>query len=433
MRTLVKFALLVAVAGICLCLSAAQPAASAPANGTRAITPSPSLTQTTVPTIAGIAAAPPSATIPNTVPSTPEATTPRPSVTAATSATTAVPLTTDRQTAAPTIVGTAEESPTPASTTASNPTALPPAGSSNATPFSIPAEFRTPDIDPGMTPYTGATEIQTAEETATPEAPVGAMTVVTTGPPVTASNFTAEVVQSPPFELPPGAYRISLTPSPSPTTTEVPAALLGPRGAAGAPVVSRWAMFLAFILVGIAGVAGLALVGARVGAGGRLWRAVAPVTAQSATSTVRGMHLLQAEAPDPTIGEEILLDQIEGFEPGSMHVERLGQTILGFEREIQARLKDPSMRIGRILNLSAIPSVPVPAAAALWSRVHGFRILAIDGSGMALVMPVLSDGGRTVLGVVPAAEMVEGANPVPMPVLPADVTRRSPSRGSGSA
>ena len=100
-----------------------------------------------------------------------------------------------------------------------------------------------------------------------------------------------------------------------------------------------------------------------------------------------------------------------------MHVERLGQNLLRLEHEVQVGAQDRSIRLGRLIIFSAIPSAPVPAPATAWARAHGFRVLAVDGSGMALVMPALSNGGRSVLGALPVDVMVAGASPVPMPVL----------------
>jgi len=115
--------------------------------------------------------------------------------------------------------------------------------------------------------------------------------------------------------------------------------------------------------------------------------------------------------------QQILIDRIAGFEPGSMHVERLGRNLLRLERSTQENVQDRSIRLGRLLVFSAIPSASVPTPALVWARAHGFRVLAIDGSGMALVMPALSNGVRSVLGVLPVGEMIEGASPIPMPIL----------------
>jgi hypothetical protein len=116
------------------------------------------------------------------------------------------------------------------------------------------------------------------------------------------------------------------------------------------------------------------------------------------------------------VEQQILVARIAGFVPQSMHVERLGRNLLRFEHEAQVGAQDRSIRLGHLIVFSAIPSVTVPAPATAWARAHGFRILTVDGAGMALVMPALSNGGHSVLGVLPVGEMVEGASPIPMPV-----------------
>jgi hypothetical protein len=145
--------------------------------------------------------------------------------------------------------------------------------------------------------------------------------------------------------------------------------------------------------------------------------------------------VLQQGAPEITVEQQALVDRIAGFEPQSMHVERLGRDLLTLEQSVQVSARDPSVRLGRLIVYSAVPSAPVPAPATAWAGAHGFRVLAVDGDGMALVMPALSNGGRSVIGVLPIGEMIGGASPVPMPVLPPEregaVSPRSVFAGTG--
>ncbi len=277
-----------------------------------------------------------------------------------------------------------------------------------------PTDERTPDIDPGMTPYSGPTEIVSLEPTPTWEMPADTPNPTPTDPPVAVPYFTADAVQSPPFELPPGAYEVDLFPGPTDTMAPLPSS--GPGDTAGSPFLPRWISYLLFIFLGITGVAGVALVGSYIGS-----RSPTPTLSPSGVMLspqlrVRETGLMQPSVRDITAEQQALIDLIAGFAPQSMHVERLGRNLLRLERTAQSR--DSSARLSRLIALSAIPSAPVPPTAAAWARSHGFRVLAADGSGMALVMPALSNGDRTVLGVLPVGEMVDGGSPVPMSVLP---------------
>ena len=273
-----------------------------------------------------------------------------------------------------------------------------------------------------MTPYAGATQIESLEPTPTWEMPIETSNPMPTDPPVEVPYFTADAVQSPTFELPPGAYEAD--PFPIPTETMAPAPSFMPEDAAGSPTLPRWLTYVLFILIGIAGVAGVAVVGSYLGS-----RSPAAPKGRSGARLAtlplaRATGLLQPAAGEITAEQQALIDLIAGFAPQSMHVERLGRHLLRFE--CAAQKQDSSLRLARLVAVSALPSAPVPPAAAEWARAHGFQVLAVDGSGMALVMPALSNGPGSVLGVLPIGEMVDGGSPVPMSVLPQE--RGSPSR-----
>jgi hypothetical protein len=280
----------------------------------------------------------------------------------------------------------------------------------------------TQDIDPGMTPYSGPTPFETIEPTPTWEGPVNVSDATPTEPPMGVPYFTAEAIESPPFELPPGAYELDPYPSPTETMAPLPSAV--PVDAAASSFLPRWLSYLLFIFLGISGVAGVALVGSYLGSRPSTEPVPGPDSLRS-PRRARGMRLLQPTAGELTIEQQALVDRIAAFEPQSMHVERLGQNLLRLEDEAQIGAQDRSIRLGRLIIFSAIPSAPVSAPATAWARTHGFRVLAVDGSGIALVMPALSNGGRSVLGVLPVDVMVAGASPVPMPVL-LPVNERAP-------
>ncbi|MEN6341896.1 MAG: hypothetical protein ABFC89_04980 [Methanospirillum sp.] len=283
-----------------------------------------------------------------------------------------------------------------------------------------------------MTPYSGPTEFETAEPTPTWELPANGTSATPTDPPIVMPSFTAEGGQSPTFEIPPGAYGTELIPTP--TETGAPYPISGPRDAAGSSFLPRWLSYLLFIFLGISGVAGVALAGSYVGSRPAADPVLAPAPDMPAPPRrVKEVRLLQSGWPEPSMEQQILIDRIAGFEPGSMHVERLGRNLLRLERSTQESAQDRSIRLGRLLIFSSIPSAPVPTPALVWARAHGFRVLAVDGSGMALVMPALSNGGRSVLGVLPVSEMVEGASPVPMPVLLTESEQRAIFRPLSSA
>lgn len=281
----------------------------------------------------------------------------------------------------------------------------------SVTPYPTPSD--TPDIDPGMTPYAGSTAITTPTDV-----------VITFDPNATPSPdpalvvpaFTAEVVSSPPFEIPPGMLENELVPSPTETFEPVPS-VPGPDDPASSSFLPRWTGYMLFIFLGIAGVAGLALLGTYLG--GRSSSPV-PVSRREtvAVSPATASPLLLGGAGELPIDQQILVDRIAGFSPGTMPVERLGRNLLRFERAVQERTGDRSVRLGRLLRLSSIPSIDVPPDALAWARAHGFRVLAVDGSGMALVMAALSSTGHSELGVLPVSGMEAASSPVPMPVVP---------------
>jgi hypothetical protein len=438
--------LLIAIAGLCLCaVQAAPPASTWGAAAQTVKTPSsPSVSQTTLPTVAGLSADTTStivskaATSVRTPTRTPTATAtsptvrttaPRPATTAPTTAAPSARAVTPRPTPKPTTAAPADLNTTaPASTQTAdlNLTAPWPVESPNATlptpwPYATtfevlyPTEDRTPDIDPGMTPYSGPTPFETIEQTPTWEEPPTMLDATPTDPAVMIPYFTAEVVQSGPFELPPGAYGVEQLPSP--TETMVPVPLSGPGDAGGSSFLPRWLSYLLFIFIGVSGVAGLALVGSYLGSRSAVEPVGRAVTPSSLQPRAREIRLLQPGTGELTADLQAMVDLIAGFAPQSMHVERLGRHLLRFEHGAQMDAQDRSVRFSRLLVLSAIPSAPVPAPATVWARTHGFRVLAVDGFGMALVMAALSNGGRSTLGVLPVREMVEGASPAPMAVL----------------
>ncbi len=428
---------LFAVVGLCLCaVQATTPAPTWGASQAVKVSSMPATVQTTLPTVAGLPVDTTSSVVSKTATPASQATTtpafrettPRPSATAPTSTAPSTKATTPRSTATPTIAAPTAEPTTevltptvdpnltvPLPTDSLDATLTTPWPDATAYEYFYPTEDRTPDIDPGMTPYTGPTEIVSLEPTPTWEMPVDVSNPTPTDPSMAMPYFTAEVEQSPPFELPPGAYEVQQFPSPTETVAPLPPP--GSEDGTASSFLPRWLSYLLFIFLGISGVAGLALVGSYLGSRSpaeSIGRPDRRLTPQPSTSEVR---LLQPGVGETTAEQQALVDLIAGFAPQSMHVERLGRHLLRFEHAAQACTQDRSIRLGRLIIFSAIPSAPVPAPATAWARAHGFRVLAVDGSGMALVMPDLSNGGRSILGVLPVWQMVEGASPAPMPVL----------------
>lgn len=436
-----KFVLLFVVVGLCVC--AVQAATPAPTWGASQIvkaSSAPAVSQTTLPTVAGLSADTTSTVVSKAATQAPRATTPpavrqttaqasstTPSTTApSTKATTPRPTSTTAAPTSPTATMPEPTTEVPTPTADPNLTAPWPTDSLNATlptpwpndtayEYFYPTEDRTPDIDPGMTPYAGPTLLETVEPTPTWEVPVNVSNATPTDPPMAIPCFTAEVMQSPPFELPPGAYGVEQFPSPTETVASLPS--LWPEEPAGSSFLPRWLSYLLFIFLGISGVAGLALVGSYLGSRSPTdpVRRLDPLS--SPQPRPRETRMLQPGAGETTVEQQALVDLIAGFAPQSMHVERLGRHLLRFEHGAQVGAQDRSIRLGRLIIFSEIPSAPVPAPATAWARAHGFRVLAVDGFGMALVMAALSNGGRSILGVLPVGEMVEGASPAPMSVL----------------
>ena len=438
--------LLFAVFGLCFCVvQAAAPATTWGASPVVKASSSPVVTQSTLPTVAGVSAGITSTAVSKAATQTSRSTT-SPTVrttTARPATTTAVPptkATTPQPTATPTAVASATTEETPAPTGEQNRTVPSPTDTSNTTlptPWPnattyeyYPTEYRTQDIDPGMTPYSGPTLLETAEPTPTWEAPVNLTNATPTDPQIVMPYFTAAVVESPTFEMPPGAYGVESIPSP--TETAAPFPISGPQDAAGSSFLPRWLSYLLFIFLGISGVAGLALVGTYMGSRSADDPVIASALPSPAPSRAREARLLQPGAPEPTMEQQILIDRIAGFAPQSMHVERLGRNLLGSSRSRRSSA-GPLRPARSAAHLLRHPVGPVPAPATDWARAHGFRILAADSSGMALVMPALSNGGRSVLGVLPVGEMVDGASPVPMPVLLTEGERDARSRPASRA
>lgn len=413
--------LLIAAVGLCLC--AAQAATPAPMSGVpdtssaniKAVSSTGAAVQTTIPKVAGLPADTPSLTGSKSTATSPtgRSTTPRPPTTPPTSAAPTTKATAGGPTKAPTTFDTLGSISTPnLTTTVSTPWP-------NVTVFDTysPTESRTPDIDPGMTPYAGATPLELAEPTATGEVQANVTSVINATPtdlPTVQPFFTVEVVESPPFELPPGAYEYDLYPSPTETVAPIPT--LAPGDTFGSSFLPRWFSYLLFIFLGVSGVACVALIGSHLG----LRPPSDPVPRADSVHVLPGRawqrHVLQPGVTKITIEQQALVDRIAGFEPQSQHVERLGRDLLILEQSVQISARDRSIRLGRLINYSAVPSDSVPAPATAWAGAHGFRVLAVDGGGMALVMPALSSTSHSVLGVLPIGEMVEGASPVPMPI-----------------
>lgn len=281
----------------------------------------------------------------------------------------------------------------------------------SVTPYPTPSE--TPDIDPGMTPYTGPTIFETPTDVI-PTFDPNVTPIL--DPALIVPVFTAEVVSSLPFEIPPGMQEIDVVPS-STETFEPVLNAPGPDDPGASSFLPRWTGYLLFIFLGIAGIASLALVGSFLG--GRSSNSV-PVPKREAAeiSPVLGIPLLVDRAGELPIDQQILVDRIAAFSPGTMPVERLARNLLRLEQAVQERKGDRSVRLSRLLRLSSIPSLDVPLEASAWARAHGFRVLAVDGTGMVLVMAALSSIGHSELGVLPLAGMHEGSSPVPMPVAP---------------
>ncbi len=263
-----------------------------------------------------------------------------------------------------------------------------------------------------MTPYAGSTAITTPTDVVITFDPNATPSL---DPALVVPAFTAEVVSSPPFEIPPGMLEDQLVPSPTETFEPVPSGP-GPDDPAPSSFLPRWTGYMLFIFLGITGVAGLALLGTYLG--GRSSSPV-PVSRREtiAVSPAPKTPLLLVGAGELPIDQQILVDRIAGFSPGTMPVERLGRNLLRFERAVQERTGDRSIRLGRLLRLSSIPSIDVPPDALAWARAHGFRVLAVDGSGMALVMAALSSTDHSELGVLPVTAMHAVSSPVPMPVV----------------
>ncbi len=281
-----------------------------------------------------------------------------------------------------------------------------------------PTPTETPDIDPGMTPYNGPSPATTPTDASPTFDP---NQTPTTNLSLIAPVFTAEVVSSPPFEIPPGMLENEAVLSPTGTFEPAPS-LSGPDDPGeGSSFLPRWIMYVLFVFLGITGVASLAIVGTFLGgrdSGTGPRRGSAAVVSVPSGTARQVPPLLAKDSGELPLDQQILVDRIAGFSPGTMPIERLARNLLRFERAVQERTGDPSLRLGRLLRLSSLPSLDIPSEASAWAHVHGFRVLSVDGSGMALVMAVLPSVGHSELGVLPVASMQEGTSPVPMPVLP---------------
>ena len=271
--------LLFAIVGLCLCT--AQAVTPAPTWGAAGISSAPIVKASsapaaqTPPTVAGIIAD--TSTSPPATSPTVRATTSRSQTPAPTTAEPSAKATTPRPTATPTAAATTDRQTTAPIAEVPTPTADPnlttplPTDSpleTVPTPWTYATTYdyyltATQDIDPGMTPYTGPTPFETVEPTPTWEGPGNISDATPTEPPMVMPYFTAEAVESPPFELPPGAYELDPYPSPTETMAPLPSAV--PVDAAGSSFLPRWLSYLLFIFLGISGVAGVALVGSYLG------------------------------------------------------------------------------------------------------------------------------------------------------------------------
>ena len=271
-----------------------------------------------------------------------------------------------------------------------------------------PTEYRTPDIDPGMTPYSGPTLLETAEPTPTWETPANVASATPTEPfDGDTVLITAEAARVPDVRDPARCVRGRADSEPdrdrgaaSEFRTSgrrrlvVPAALdelsalrLSRDLGRGRPCAGR----------------------ARTSVPGPPARPSSPRSDSAPPHPVpRRSPVRSPERPSPRWNSRFWSPGLQASSRSRCMSSGLGRNLLRFEHEAQVGAQDRSIRLGHLIIFSAIPSAPVPTPATAWARAHGFRILAVDGSGMALVMPALSNGSHSVLGVLPVDEMVEG-------------------------
>ncbi|ACL16342.1 DUF3821 domain-containing protein [Methanosphaerula palustris] len=102
----------------------------------------------------------------------------------------------------------------------------------------------------------------------------------------------------------------------------------------------------------------------------------------------------------------IALDKVAAFDPQTGNVDTLAALLHQVEQDEWMQSRNQDYRLTQILNLSSVPSLPVPDSIAHWAEEIGYRVIAIDRSGDVLFYtPFIQE--ESYLRVMTMNELVE--------------------------
>ena len=103
----------------------------------------------------------------------------------------------------------------------------------------------------------------------------------------------------------------------------------------------------------------------------------------------------------------IVLDKVAAYDPQTGSVGTLAALLHQVEQDEWMRSRNPDFRLTQILNLSSVPSLPVPDSIARWADVVGYRVITVDRRGDVLFYTRFIQQGESYLRVMTMDELVE--------------------------
>lgn len=103
----------------------------------------------------------------------------------------------------------------------------------------------------------------------------------------------------------------------------------------------------------------------------------------------------------------IVLDKVAAYDPQTGSVGTLAALLHQVEQDEWMQSRNPDFRLTQVLNLSSVPSLPVPDSIARWAEEVGYRVIAVDRRGDVLFYTRFIQQGESYLRVMTMDELVE--------------------------
>jgi lysophospholipase L1-like esterase len=189
-------------------------------------------------------------------------------------------------------------------------------------------------------------------------------------------------------------------------------------GATGADQKQPWTSYLIYPLLAVFLIAAAGILYQARGKPDQRGRPRSPQ--HGVTREVRPSGLVIGEGVSLSPRTLIVLDKVAAYDPQTGSVGTLAALLHQVEQDEWMQSRNPDFRLTQILNLSSVPSLPVPDSIARWAEGIGYKVIAVDRRGDVLFYTRFIQQGESYLRVMTMDELVER---IQHPTSPAEQTK----------